>query len=48
MDRYGPDCWWQYSVKDLIGLDVIKKLNIDADDIIKGNVNFSQFISEKK
>ncbi|XP_060827749.1 isoleucine--tRNA ligase, mitochondrial [Bombus pascuorum] len=37
IDRYGPDCWWEYSVKDLIGLDIIKKLNIDPDDIVKGN-----------
>ena len=39
IDKYGPDCWWEYSVKDLIGLDMIEKLNIAADDIEKGNVN---------
>ncbi|XP_016773003.2 isoleucine--tRNA ligase, mitochondrial isoform X1 [Apis mellifera] len=37
IDKYGPDCWWEYSVKDLIGLDMIEKLNIAADDIEKGN-----------
>lgn len=48
IDRYGPDCWWEYSVRDLIGLDIIKKLNIDPDDIVKGNVNFIKFSRLKK
>lgn len=39
IDKYGPDCWWEYSIKDLIGLDIIEKLNIAADDVEKGNVN---------
>lgn len=39
IDKYGPDCWWEYSIKDLIGLDIIEKLNIATDDVEKGNVN---------
>lgn len=39
IDKYGPDCWWEYSIKDLIGVDIIEKLNIAADDVEKGNVN---------
>ncbi|XP_034191573.2 isoleucyl-tRNA synthetase, mitochondrial isoform X1 [Osmia lignaria lignaria] len=36
VDRYGPDCWWEYSAKELIGSDVIQGLNIDVDDVEKG------------
>ncbi|KOC68779.1 Isoleucine--tRNA ligase, mitochondrial [Habropoda laboriosa] len=36
IDRYGPDCWWEYSVKELIGLDVFKRMNIAVDDVVKG------------
>ncbi|XP_076756258.1 isoleucyl-tRNA synthetase, mitochondrial [Xylocopa sonorina] len=36
IDRYGPDCWWEYSEKELIGSDVVEKLNIAADDVEKG------------
>ncbi|OAD60680.1 Isoleucine--tRNA ligase, mitochondrial [Eufriesea mexicana] len=34
IDRYGPDCWWEYSAEELMGLDVIEKFNITADDDI--------------
>ncbi|CAK9796616.1 Isoleucine--tRNA ligase, mitochondrial [Anthophora plagiata] len=36
IDRYGSDCWWEYSVKDLVGLDVFEKMNIAVDDVEKG------------
>ncbi|XP_078035223.1 isoleucyl-tRNA synthetase, mitochondrial isoform X2 [Augochlora pura] len=36
IDQHGPDCWWKYSVEDLIGLDVIKQLNVQIDDVEKG------------
>lgn len=32
------DFWWAKDVKDLIPADELKRLNLNADDIVKGNV----------
>ncbi|XP_017875475.1 isoleucine--tRNA ligase, mitochondrial isoform X1 [Ceratina calcarata] len=36
IDKFGPDCWWEYSAEELIGTDLIKRLNVPVDDIEKG------------
>lgn len=36
IDQYGPDCWWKYSVEELLGLDVIQQMNVPVDDVEKG------------
>lgn len=42
------DFWWAKDVQDLIPDDVLKRLNLNADDIVKGNVSEKFPFNKKK
>ncbi|XP_046813079.1 isoleucine--tRNA ligase, mitochondrial isoform X2 [Vespa crabro] len=58
IEKNGVDCWWKFTIEELAGEEILKKFNLDKDNLRKGDdimdiwfdsgISWSAILPEKK
>lgn len=43
IEKNGMDCWWKFSIEELVGEEILEKFNLDKDNLKKGDVRKEKY-----